>query len=297
MSIIPTFPEFKELSLEMREELHPHLSQLKIGISEFTFANLFLFRTTYNYGISKLPDGNYAISGNKNGEKFIMLPKGVPDFGILCELFKTHCYIKNVCEPCIEKNRIELERQGFCIVEDRDNFDYLYSKKDLATLSGKKFHKKRNLVNQFISNYSYKINPLKSEFLSDALAILEEWNKDRQGYTDYTASKEAIQKYDVLGLKGSILYVDDKPVGYTQGEPIGKCKGFAIHFEKAVNGYKGIYQFINKTFAESLPNKYSFINREQDLGDLGLRQAKMTYRPIDFVKKYRVYMEPCAPCP
>jgi len=30
------------------------------------------------------------------------------------------------------------------------------------------------------------------------------------------------------------------------------------------------------------------VNREQDLGDEGLRQAKMTYRPSGFVRKYRV---------
>ena len=38
-----------------------------------------------------------------------------------------------------------------------------------------------------------------------------------------------------------------------------------------------------------LPKHYMYINREQDLGDPGLRQAKMSYRPSDFVKKYRVY--------
>ena len=61
---------------------------------------------------------------------------------------------------------------------------------------------------------------------------------------------------------------------------------FVIHFEKALDEYKGIYQYLNQSFAESLPRFFTLINREQDLGNEGLRQAKMTYRPCEFVKKY-----------
>jgi hypothetical protein len=63
---------------------------------------------------------------------------------------------------------------------------------------------------------------------------------------------------------------------------------FAVHFEKGIEDYKGIYQFINQAFAQALPSYFKSINREQDLGDEGLRQAKMTYRPSSFVNKYRV---------
>jgi hypothetical protein len=61
---------------------------------------------------------------------------------------------------------------------------------------------------------------------------------------------------------------------------------FAVHFEKALEEFKGIYQFVNQAFAASLPESYIHINREQDLGDEGLRQAKMTYRPAGFVRKF-----------
>ena len=58
--------------------------------------------------------------------------------------------------------------------------------------------------------------------------------------------------------------------------------------EKALASYKGSFQYINYTFAGYLPEYIEFINREQDLGDEGLRQAKMTYKPIKFIKKYRI---------
>ena len=62
---------------------------------------------------------------------------------------------------------------------------------------------------------------------------------------------------------------------------------FVIHIEKAIDEFKGIYQYVNMAFAASLPRFFTLINREQDLGNEGLRQAKMTYRPCGYVKKYK----------
>ena len=82
------------------------------------------------------------------------------------------------------------------------------------------------------------------------------------------------------------LYVNGEPVGWCLGEGLAAGRMFAIHFEKAVDRYKGVFQHINRSFAASLPESFVYINREQDLGDDGLRQAKLTYRPSGFVRKY-----------
>jgi hypothetical protein len=77
-------------------------------------------------------------------------------------------------------------------------------------------------------------------------------------------------------------------VAYTQGEVLGKSNSFGIHFEKANMHYKGAFQFINQAYAEHISRTYNIINREQDMGDEGLRQAKLSYRPSGFVKKYKI---------
>jgi hypothetical protein len=229
-----------------------------------------------------------VISGTKKGERFFMLPCGLPHFKTLKKLFQNHDYLKNMPDSVCEENRIELEKSGFVVREDRDNFDYLYLKKDLAHLPGRKLHKKRNLVNAFINNYNYKETLITNENRDDTLKVLDRWVEGREDRADYDPAREAIEYMEDLNLTGCLTYVDDEPAAYSLGEPLARGKMFAIHFEKALGQYKGIYQFVNRSFASMLPRHYVYINREQDLGDDGLRQAKMSYRPSNFVKKYRV---------
>ena len=325
---VPCYPDFIPLSLDLKDELHPRLSLTHDGVSEFTFAGLYLFRERYNYRISRFYDnynngengsnhllssGGFIISGeqksadldaggvneevnegvNKKVKKFFMTPCAAPDWETLASLFATHDYWKNISESVLTPVREEFEsRTGRKIIftEDRDNFDYLYYRNDLAQLPGKKFHKKKNHVNNFLNNYpDNEQKPLNAETIPAAVEVLEIWRQNSvlRDDGDYKAAKEALDLFKTLPLKGTVFFVNKKPAGYCSGESIARGRMFAIHFEKAIDEYKGIYQFVNKSFASSLPSFFTFINREQDLGDEGLRQAKMTYRPCDFVKKYR----------
>lgn len=272
----------------MRADLHPSLNLIKDGISELTFSNLYLFRHVYGYAVSRFPDGGLVVEGSKEGKRFFYIPCCFPAPGILDDLMETHDYFKNMSESQASEHRIELENRGYVVTEDRDNFDYLYNRSDLAELSGREYHKKRNLVNGFINSYEYEQKPLRKENVADAIAVLDEWRESKGIEGDYRASREGLELFRELGMRGAVYYVEGAPAGWCMGEPLAKGKMFAVHFEKACDRFKGIYQFINQAFAQSLPNYYQLINREQDLGNEGLRQAKMTYRPSGFVMKYRV---------
>lgn len=284
--MIPDYPDTAELSLLMRPALHPRLQILKEGISEFTFANMYLFRASHNYRICRLPDGLTIFSGSDNGAPFFLSPFGLPDQVMLHELMHRYRTMKCVSETQVEP----LKALGCEVREDRDNFDYLYRRKDLAELTGRKFSKKRNQIKAFINNYDYAGEPLLEKYIDDALAILEQWRHDRSDPGDYTACREALIKAEDLQLCGGIYYADGEPVAFSLGEELMEATSFAIHFEKAVSGYKGLWQFINQAFASILPEKYHTINREQDLGNDGLRSAKMSYKPCGFIKKYRATM-------
>jgi hypothetical protein len=215
-----------------------------------------------------------------------MTPCAVPGRDILEELFATHDYWKGISDSVLAPYREELEQWGITAAEDRDNFDYLYLRTDLAELSGKKYHKKRNLVHAFLNAYRHEEMPLTAERIPQAVEVLDRWRLDKGVDGDYTAAREALELFSILKMRGRIYYVDGQPAGWCLGESLARGRMFTIHFEKAIDGYKGIYQYMNQSFAAALPAYYTHINREQDLGDEGLRQAKMTYRPCGFVRKY-----------
>ena len=287
-TIIPQYPEFAPIALPMIDQMYPAFNLLRDGISEFTFANLYLFRHSYDYKVARLPGEGFVITGTKEGKTFFYLPCCLASKQIFYELMLSHDYMKNLSETQANQHRIELEASGYIVQEDRDNFDYLYLRKDLAELTGREYHKKRNLVNGFISSYECEQKPLKKENVNDAIAVLDEWRATKGVEGDYRAAREGLELFEELGMKGAVYYIGSEPVGWCLGESLAKGTIFAVHFEKACDRFKGIYQFINQAFAQSLPAYYKLINREQDLGNEGLRQAKMTYRPNGFVRKYRI---------
>ena len=62
-----------------------------------------------------------------------------------------------------------------------------------------------------------------------------------------------------------------------------------IHIEKAHMQYEGSYQAINNFFLKNCCDTAILVNREQDLGVLGLRRAKESYKPVRMVKKSIIY--------
>jgi len=294
---IPCYPDFIPLDIDSKEDLHPRLSLTADGVSEFTFAGLYLFRNRYKYRVSRNgTNGGFIISGEQPADglqvpvkTFFMTPCGAPDWEILASLFETHDYWKNISESVLTPVKEKFEERGVIFTEDRNNFDYLYFRNDLAELPGKKFHKKKNLINQFLKAYpEHEQRQMSANLVPAAIEILDTWRQNSvlRNDGDYLAAKEALDLYDFFALRGSIFFVSGKPAAYCLGESIARGRIFAIHFEKGIDEYKGIYQFINKEFASTLPRFFTWINREQDLGDEGLRQAKMTYRPCGFVRKY-----------
>lgn len=290
MSLIPAYPDFSPLTLEMAREISPHLVRLPDGVSEYSFAGLYLFRYRYGYEVS-IHNGALIISGERAGRKFFITPCGTTGMDVIRDLFRTHVTWKLISPAFYEPHREAIAAAGYDAFEDRDNFDYLYLRSELASLSGKKFHKKKNHVNAFELSYpNHEIKPLDAATRGDAMRVLELW-KSRESSpadTDYQAAKEALELLDQFDMTGLVLYVDGCPVAWTLGETVADGRTVAVHFEKGDTDYRGVYQYINYAFAQSLPESVEFINREQDLGDEGMRQAKMTYRPAGFVMKYRV---------
>ncbi|MCP4681159.1 MAG: DUF2156 domain-containing protein [Desulfobacterales bacterium] len=192
------------------------------------------------------------------------------------------------------KNSIEHDLK---IDETRGHWDYIYSVPELVELRGKRFHKKRNLLNKFEKSYEYKYIPLSPDMIDMALAMQQDWCtwRDCESSESLSAENDAISRVlncegKLENITGGAILVENNMVGYTVAENVTDDT-VVIHFEKGDPDYKGVYQAINQMFLKNMDEKITTVNREQDLNDEGLRKAKMSYNPVDFIKKYSVTVQ------
>ena len=189
----------------------------------------------------------------------------------------------------------------FDIKPNRDFADYIYTREKLVNLSGKKLQSKRNHINKFKSLYpNYEYRALTPDLIPQCLALEKQWRKVSKDDTDETDLDEelseelrsmtrAFNRWDRLGLIGGTIWVDNKLVAFTFGCPINQTT-FDVCVEKADVNYEGAFTIINQEFVKHLPEKYFYINREEDMGDEGLRRAKESYRP-DILLEKNIIME------
>ncbi len=179
---------------------------------------------------------------------------------------------------------------GYELIPERDAFDYIYLQEDLANLSGKKYHSKRNHIAAFSKKFNWQYREICKENIHDVLDCMEEWYKsnaerfDRHMQCEKDGINLILNNMDLLNAKGGAIYINKKVVAFTLGSPINRDV-FDIHIEKALPEYATAYTVINNEFAKTL-GEYRYINREDDLGLEGLRKAKLSYKPHILLKKY-----------
>ena len=93
--------------------------------------------------------------------------------------------------------------------------------------------------------------------------------------------------WNELDACGGVLRVNGQMVAFTYGAPVNHDT-FDVCMEKADTNCEGAFAFINRSFVQSLPEKFIYINREDDLGIPGLRQSKLSYHPSLLLHKYTV---------
>lgn len=104
---------------------------------------------------------------------------------------------------------------------------------------------------------------------------------------EWGAIEEALKNFIALEMQGGVILIEGEVEAFTLGELLNKDTA-VVHIEKANPEIRGLYALINQQFCEQAWGKVPFINREQDLGEPGLRTAKLSYNPIRLVEKYRI---------
>ncbi|MBU0729539.1 MAG: DUF2156 domain-containing protein [Proteobacteria bacterium] len=282
----------KPISLDTLPIFSSYLEKYPPEISEQTFTNLFVWRKSRPVWFTEICGSMIILissAGYEKEEKIILGPPIGPASlteVIECIQFPLKGAIRIPAKhfPSHENNQLQPR-------QDRDNWDYVYKTSDLAGLAGRQFSKKRNHIKQCLQNYDCEYESISRTNLDECIQMQKTWCHSRKCgqnpglCTEYIAINEALRHFDTLTMTGGAIRVDGAIQAYTLGERLNP-ETAVCHFEKALPGVNGLWQLINQWFAQYALGEFKYINREQDLGIPGLRQAKESYYPDHFVEKF-----------
>ncbi len=292
--------EFKPITIHDKELITSYLLPTQEQDCDLSFANLcswhFLTEASYAIFDRQLvirflhPEGFHEYFMPVGGDNLIPLVHQLEEFA--------RAEQAPLClRGSLPQLQTKLEQSFPTLFEyhtDRDYFDYIYLRQDLAELKGKHYQPKRNHVNKFNKEYQSVYEPLTPEVVPECLQFESQWCM-KHGYIENENIKNerraltfALHHFEDLNLHGAIIRIEGKIVAFTFGAPISSDT-FGVHYEKADITIDGVYSAINQYFASHLPEHYIYLNREEDLGIPGLRQAKLSYHPAILLEKARAF--------
>lgn len=287
--------DFRPLRLEDKAVLEAHLRRFPQRISGYTFASLAAWAGPYGFEWAWSSDDCVLVRRpfGEAGEFHLLQPLGVVDLGrcaaLLGEAERLAYPLKllSISKEFLTSHADLCAR--FSSEEDRAGANYIYLASDLAELPGRHYAKKRNLIAQFESLYpGWEASPLDVRCGPHCVNILLAMAHGQGVPADDPSLRDELEALDFtmrhleeLGQDGVMVRVAGEPVAFSVYERLDAEVG-CVHFEKANRALKGLFQIVNRETARRLAAAgASLVNREEDLGDEGLRQAKLSYHPLE----------------
>ena len=289
--------DFLPLELEKKTEYDRYLMSCGNRGCEYSFPNLYL------WGRQKAAflENQLVFFSQFNRKSVYLFPVGPGDRKVALDAIILDSQQRGL--PCrltgvlpADCETVERLYPGrFRFHHDRDGYDYVYDINGLAELKGKKYQKKRNHLNRFLSLYpDCCAKPVTEENVQDVCHMVEKWYMLREQedpsadfHMEKAAIFKALDKRTALGMECFALYIKGACVAMSMASPLSETV-FDVHFEKALEKFEGVYAAINYYFSGYLREKYGavkYLNREDDMGIPGLRYAKMSYRPDYMIEK------------
>jgi hypothetical protein len=294
---------FRQLTLEDKPVMDRLADLLQPETSDLTFTNLFMWQKSYGLQVFYHKSLDYWFLWCKPPKwlNFFLPPIG--DWSNPEKIKEALHFMEEWAQSekfsfwmrRTPKRLVEAVRQAepaLTVKEDRNTFDYIYSSSELINLSGRKFHGKRNHLNQFLRKYQWEYLSLDPGLAEECLNIDSEWfNLTNTNCRELSEEEEAMalvmNNFAALKVTGGVIKVEGKIAALAVGEELN-ADTVVIHIEKANTEYDGMFPAINQQFAANCWSSYEFINREEDMGLEGLRQAKLSYNPVKMIEKFSV---------
>ncbi len=295
----PLYPAFKPLTLEDCAVIRPRLWAYQPEVSELNFTNLYIWSGLRPVTWSLL-DGALVIRccSEAGGYAYQPIEGTQPRADLVRRLLRDMAEAGEP-DPRIERADARLiaalgEAPDLEITPDRNNFDYVYETEALRTLAGRRYHRKRNHIARCQAACpDLRYRPITPEDLPACLEMACRWcqvrhcDEDMGLLEEIWAVRTALTHFVELGLTGALIEIEGRVEAFTIGELLNATMA-VVHIEKANPDIPGLYAVINQQFVVNAWADTREINREQDLGDEGLRKAKESYYPSRLVEKYTI---------
>lgn len=289
--------EFRKAQIEDLKLIKEYYSRFKEFSCENTAVNVLTWQNKFGFEFCVYED--MLFTKVKYGKNYVFCLPAAKDMKRAVEVLKQ--YTESIGTTLdfvgVQGERLELFKAVFedkyTFRETRDSFEYIYSAEALGTLSGKKYHSKRNHISSFKKKYNWSYEELRKENLNEALEMTEQWynengeKNDKFMQIERDAVKTIFDNFENIDGKGGVLKVEGKVVAVTFGSEVNNDV-FDVSYEKALTKYDGAYTMINNLFVSETLKGYSLVNREDDMGLEGLRKAKLSYRPQILLEKYLI---------
>ena len=261
---------------------------------DMSFAAIYLWRGFYNLEYAECED--MIVFRSNEEETSFSLPLGAGDPKKALDRVLEYCREEGI-PPVFHSISREMEQYlneqypgQFRVEFDRDIADYIYETQALIELKGRKYHGKKNHINKFSKMYDWSYEAITPENTQECLDMLKKWKaqncatEDLEKHAEICVSEASLREREFLGLTGGLLRVDGQVVAFTVGEQIHPDT-FCVHIEKAFADIQGAYSMINQQFLIHEAADCKYVNREDDVGDPGLRKAKLSYHPAFLEEK------------
>jgi len=285
------------ISIDHKELVDSYLEKAAPTTSEQTFASLYAWRKGRPLKVIEVDGSLLFLFKHDDYTTVFGPPLGKIDMSKIMGAIRKIADTDIVAfERIPEKNRPQFIDKMAHVDPDRSNADYVYLREDLSNLSGNKYHSKKNLLTQCMSNYDCKYETISRQNMTQLRDFFERWCEENNcGRSsglchEYVAITDIFENYQSFDLLGAAIRIDGNIEGFTIGERLNHNTA-VVHFEKANKNFKGSYQLINNWFVKNHLKDFEYINREQDMNIEGLRKAKMSYYPHHMTEKYTVYLD------
>lgn len=297
---------FRPITIDAVNELLPFAREQHTRSCDYTPGNLVMWARFMDYKYAIENDTLFISCKSQTDLKSeaYLVPIGKMGLGESIATLQAHCNesgkelrLTAVPQEFIEELQAILP--DFECRELENWSDYVYDIQKLATLQGKALNKKRNRYNKFITEQpTYTYNRCTADDINDVVKFLatnRECQHNREDnmrcyeHWQCMATVRNLLKYEQLA---GVIRIDGKITAFTLGEIFGDT--IYVHIEKADHNIAGASEAINRMFVNDILSQHPdlvYANREEDLGDPGLRQVKRAYNPIMMIQRYEMQVK------